>query len=104
MNILQFFHSEEELPMFNIGDKVRLKSGGAFAEVGRIYKRYYPACYPGDDRWNTDVWLTLYNVLHDNIHIVSGITKGTPAAGGWFVYVDGKNKNGWHANIFELID
>lgn len=89
--------------MFNIGDKVQLKSGSEFAAVGRIYKKYYPTCYPGDEKWNTDVWLTLYNELHDDIHIVSKVTIGTPAAGGWFVYVDGKNDSGWHGNIFKLI-
>ncbi|MBE3086410.1 MAG: hypothetical protein IMZ64_09370, partial [Bacteroidetes bacterium] len=41
--------------------------------------------------------------LRNSSHIVTKITEGTPAAGGWFVYIDAENVWGFHGNIFELV-
>ena len=102
MNLLQFFHKKEELPMFNIGDKVRLKSGKAIDEVEKIYTKHYPKCYAQIKDWKKDVWQHLVDELGNKAHIVTKIEEGTPAAGGWFVYVDNIDV-GYHGNIFELI-
>jgi len=103
MNILQFFHRKEELPMFSIGDQVRLKSGKAFDDVRKIYNKHYPNCACDSETWYKET-SHLREFLGTSSHIVTKVIPGTPAAGGWFVYVDGNNEftQGYHGNIFEL--
>lgn len=102
MNILQYFHAKDELPMFEIGDKVRLKDTTMFEQVRLIYNKHYPSCFCDYEKWHTEVRNDLLRSIGSGNHIVSKIEKGTPAAGGWFVYIDNKNI-GYHSNIFELI-
>ena len=102
MNILQYFHKKEVLPIFNIGDKVKLKKGDAFEQIRKIYNKYYPNCYCSKNKWHGEIWDKLNKYIGEGIHIVTKLEKGTPAAGDWFVYIDNQ-KTGYHGNIFELI-
>jgi len=101
MNILQFFHKKENLPPFEIGDKVKLKTN--FEGIRLLYNKEYPNCAMGKETFQKRFEESL-NHLRNGSHIVTKIIKGTPAAGGWFVYVDGRNEftQGYHGNIFEL--
>lgn len=93
MNIIQFFHKKEESPMFNIGDKVRLKDNLA---------GLFPLHPPMDGKKLKEIHQKLEGYIGIGVHKVSKITKGTPEAGGWFVYLDNKEQ-GYHGNIFELV-
>lgn len=100
MNILQYFHEKEILPPFKVGDKIRLRHDPL--TILPLYNREYPNCFCSENKW-IKVFDNLANErLGWGEHVVSKITKGTPASGGWFVYVDGLNR-GYHGNIFELI-
>jgi hypothetical protein len=100
MNILQYFHVKETLPMFNIGDQVRLRKYSE--EVRLLYNMEYPNCAMTQAQYRASIDLLASEYLGWGVHIVSGIEKGTPAAGGWFVGVD-NNAVMFHGNIFELI-
>ena len=101
MNILQYFHKKETLPPIEAGDIVRLKYGDAFEKVRKIYNKYYPNCYVSKKEWHGKVRDKLVKLLGcDSTFIVTRVEEGTPAAGGWFVYI---GKQGYHGNIFELI-
>ena len=43
MNILQFFHKREDLPMFNVGDSVKLKE--LPEDIRALYNKHYPSCF-----------------------------------------------------------
>jgi len=80
MNILQFFHGSKlngdvsELPLFNIGDKVRLKR---YPENVRLqYNKYYPNCALSKEQW-IKAWDHLAEMLGYDEHTV---TKVPPPA------------------------
>lgn len=100
MNILQFFHKKQTLPPFFIGDKVKLRHDPL--TILPLYNREYPNCAMSKDEFLNKAWENLKNMLGDGTHIVTKITVGTPAAGGWFVYVDHK-ETGYHGNIFRRV-
>lgn len=100
MNILQYFHKKEEPPMFNIGDKVRLRKD--FEPIRMLYNKYYPNCAMDKETFQKAFEHLAKDYLGCGEHIISKVIEGTPAAGGWFVYVDNIDQ-GYHGNIFELI-
>jgi hypothetical protein len=99
MDMLQFFHKKETLPPFNIGDKVRLRKD--FESIRVLYNKEYPNCAMDKETFQRRFEHLANDYLGRGEHTVTKITEGTPAAGGWFVYVDGKQP-GYHGNIFEL--
>jgi len=100
MNILQFFHKKETLPPFFVGDKVRLRHDPL--TILPLYNREYPNCSLTTEQFIDIAWKNLKNKLGYGVHIVTKITEGTSAAGGWFVYVDNQH-TGYHGNIFEKV-
>ena len=98
MDILQFFHKTDKLCPFNLGNKVKLRDD--FEPIRLLYNREYPNCAMNKESFQK-AFEESVGFLRDSLHIVTKITEGTPAAGGWFVYVDGKDQ-GYHGNIFEL--
>ena len=100
MDILQYFHKKEIMPPFKKGDKVQLKKDSE--NVRQLYNKEYPNCFCTKEKWR-QVFDNLANEkLGWGEHIVSKIIEGTPAAGGFFVYVDNIDI-GYHGNIFELV-
>ncbi len=100
MNILQFFHKKEVLPIFNINDKVRLME---YSEENRLlYNKEYPNCALSEDKNREAIKYLADEYLGWGEHIITKVEPGTIAAGGWFVYVDGK-EIGYHGNIFKLV-
>jgi hypothetical protein len=101
MNVLQFFHKKEQAPMFNIGDKVRLRHDPL--AILPLYNKEYPNCAMTEDYFINSAWANIVHILGEGVHIVAGIKEGTIAAGGWFVAVDNiPNELYYHGNIFEL--
>lgn len=99
MNVLQFFHKKKE-PMFNIGDKVRMRENPM--PILKLYNKEYPNCRMSIAQFY-EHWHRLQEKIGRGIHIVSEVTEGTPAAGGWFIGVDYKAAM-YHGNIFERYD
>jgi hypothetical protein len=100
MDLIQFFHRKKSISPFNIGDTVRLKIYDE--SVRLLYNREYSSCAVSELQYRDNIKRLANEYLGWGEHIVSKITEGTPASGGWFVYVDGKEQ-GYHGNIFELI-
>jgi hypothetical protein len=99
MNLLQYFHRKEVFNCFEVGDRVRLRY---YPEDVRIlYNKEYPNCAMNKKEW-VKAWDKLINLLGNTNHIISGIKPGTPAAGNFFVSIDGRDTY-YHSNIFELV-
>jgi hypothetical protein len=102
MNILQYFTKKIGLPPFRRGDKVKLKCEADLIDLIPLYNKHNENC-PMTSGMMIESRKDLVRSLGDDgIHIVSKVEEGIPAAGGWFVYVNGIN-TGYHGNIFELI-
>jgi hypothetical protein len=100
MNILQFFHKTPQLPPFSKGDRVRLKKYDE--DVRLLYNKEYPNCFVSKEEYRENIDRLANEYLGWGEHIVSKIEEGTPASGGWFVYVEGISSE-FHGNIFELV-
>jgi hypothetical protein len=99
MNILQYFHKSKTMSPFKVGDQVKLIED--WERIRNLYNSEYPNCAMSEDKFKEAVESSVGH-LRSGFHKVSKITEGTPAAGGYFVYIDGKDV-GYHGNIFELV-